>query len=331
MLKRKLTVETFYIDNQKKLKLRLLNSDAGFNRIISTKQLNRPALAIAGFLDPFTYDRLQILGNTEINFLSNLSEKKRKDSLEKVLSYEIPCLVITDNNEAPKELISIATRRRICVFHTKFATTDFSHLLGDYLYREFAPRTTIHGSLVDIYGIGILFTGRSGIGKSEVALDLIERGHRLVADDVVIVTKKAEEILMGEGRELAEHHLEIRGLGLIDTRSTFGIRAVRVHKRLEVEVKLVDFDPDEEYDRTGLDEQYTTILGVKIPLIVLPMNPGKNITVIAETIALNQLLKIYGHHTPKEFNKKLIAQMRKKERNHIQELKTRDFLDKDFE
>ena len=143
--------------------------------------------------------------------------------------------------------------------------------------------------------------------------------------------REEKAALGGEGRELAEHHLEIRGLGLIDTRSTFGIRAVRAHKRLEVEVKLVDFDPDEEYDRTGLDEQYTTILGVKIPLIVLPMNPGKNITVIAETIALNQLLKIYGHHTPKEFNKKLIAQMRKKERNHIQELKTRDFLDKDFE
>jgi HPr kinase/phosphorylase len=190
---------------------------------------------------------------------------------------------------------------------------------------------TIHGSLVDVYGIGLLFTGRSAIGKSEIALDLVERGHRLVADDVVIITKKAEEILMGEGRELVEHHLEIRGLGLIDMRSTFGIRAVRVHKRIEVEVRLVDFDPNSDYERTGLDNQETTILGVKLPLIVLPINPGKNITVIAETIALNQLLKIYGHHTAEEFNKKLIQRMREKEKKHLQELKMRDFLDKDFE
>ncbi len=331
MHKKSLTVRKFYLDNRTKLKLELLNSDSGFERIIATPELNRPGLALAGFLDLFTYDRIQILGNTEMRYLFSLSPDKRRESLERVLQYEIPCLVVTEKNEVPTELISIAIRRQICVFRTQYATTKFSHLLSDYLNHIFAPRTTIHGTLVDVYGIGILFTGRSGIGKSEIALDLIERGHRLVADDVVIVTKRSEEILMGEGRELAEHHLEIRGLGLIDTRNTFGIRAVRVHKRIEVEVQLVEFDPNATYDRTGLDEQFTTILGVKIPLIVLPINPGKNITVIVETVALNQLLKVYGHHTAREFNKRLIEKIRQQEREHLLKLKMRDFLDKDFE
>ena len=331
MLKRHLSIGTFFSDNQKKLKLQLLNTDAGFDRKIVTLELHRPGLALAGFVDLFTYDRVQILGNTEMRFLENLNAKKRRESLENVLCYEIPCVIITDNNEVPKELISIATREQVSVFRTRYPTAQFFHMLSDYLNNEFAPRTTVHGTLVDVYGIGVLFTGRSGIGKSEIALDLVERGHRLVADDVVIITKKAEEILMGEGRELAEHHLEIRGLGLIDTRSTFGIRAVRVHKRIEVEVQLVDFDPKVDYDRTGLDEQNTTILGVSVPLVVLPINPGKNVTVIAETIALNQLLKVYGHHTPKEFNKRLVEKMHQQERKHLLELKMRDFLDKDFE
>jgi HPr kinase/phosphorylase len=251
--------------------------------------------------------------------------------MEKVLGYDIPCIIITDSNKIPREILPIAKKRKITILRTNYPTMEIFHSLGDYLNNEFAPKTTVHGTLVDVYGIGILFTGRSGIGKSEIALDLVERGHRLVADDLVIIIKKAEEILMGEGREIAEHHLEIRGLGLIDTRSTFGIRAVRVHKRVEVEVQLVEFDPKQDFDRTGLQEQFTSILDVKIPIVVLPMNPGKNITVIAETIALNQLLKIYGHYTPQEFNKKLIAKMKLQERKHLQELKMRDFLDKDFE
>ncbi len=331
MLKKTLTVGTFFADNRKKLKLQLLNSDSGFDRVITSSELNRPGLALAGFLDLFTYDRIQILGNTEIRYLFSLTPEKRRNSLEKLFQFELPCVIVTENNQVPEELLNIATRCQISVFRSRFKTTELMHYLSDYLNNEFAPRTTVHGTLVDVYGIGILFTGRSGIGKSEIALDLVERGHRLVADDVVIITKKAEEILMGEGRELAEHHLEIRGLGLIDTRSIFGVRAVRVHKRVEVEVQLVDFDPNMDYERVGLDEQTTTILGVKIPLVVLPINPGKNVTVIAETIALNQLLKIYGHHTAKEFNKRLLEKMREQERKHLLELKMRDFLDKDFE
>ena len=184
---------------------------------------------------------------------------------------------------------------------------------------------------MDVYGIGLLFTGRSGIGKSEIALDLVERGHRLVADDSVIVTKKGEEILMGTGNDISEHLIEVRGLGLLDMRQMFGIRGVRVQKRVEVVVRLVDFDPEADYDRIGLDTKIEDILGVELPLVILPINPGKNITVIAEAIAMNQQLKIHGHNTPEEFNRRLMERMKSKERAHLKELQRRDFLDKDFE
>ncbi|RMI04932.1 MAG: HPr kinase/phosphorylase [Calditrichaeota bacterium] len=326
-----LKVGQFYKQCREKLKLELLTSDAGFSREIVESDLHRPGLALAGFIDLFTYHRVQVLGNTEIRYLNSLTPEQRTESLERVLQFDIPCIILTDSNDPPPELLQIATRRYICVFRTSYATTIFSHLLSDYLQQVFAPTVSVHGTLVDVYGIGLLFTGRSGIGKSEIALDLVERGHRLVADDMVIITKKAEEILMGEGKDVSEHIIEVRGLGLVDVRQIFGIRAVRIHKRVEVEVNLVDFDPNADYDRTGLDEQTTEILGVEIPLVTLPINPGKNITVIAETIALNQLLKIYGHHTPTEFNRRLIEKMKRQEREHLRRLKTRDFLDKDFE
>lgn len=332
MEKRKLTVGGFYKEYARRLKLELVNSDAGFEREITESDLHRPGLALAGFIDLFTFNRVQILGNTEIRYLQSLDSRKRQQSLEKVMAFEIPCIIVTNSNKIPRELQQIATRRYICIFRTGFATTLFYHLLSDCLQNFFAPRVSVHATLVDVYGIGVLLTGRSGIGKSEIALDLVERGHRLVADDMVIITKKADEILMGEGRDVSEYLIEVRGLGLIDVRRTFGIRAVRVHKRVEVELRLVEFDPQADYDRTGLDEQYTSILDVRVPLVVLPINPGKNITVIAETIALNQLLKeVYGYHTAREFNKRLMEKMKMQEREHLKQLKTRDFLDKDFE
>ncbi len=332
MLKVSLNVGKLYRDIRVKLKLELMNSDAGFSREIEESELHRPGLALAGFSELFTFHRIQILGNTEISYLASLTPARRREAIERVLQFEIPCIIVTDGNDVPKELLQTATRRYICVFRTSYNTTMFSHLISDYLHNIYAPRSTVHGTLVDVYGIGVLFTGRSGIGKSEIALDLVERGHRLVADDMVIITKKADEILMGEGRDISEYLIEIRGVGLIDVRQIFGVRGVRVHKRIEVEVQLVDFDKSANYDRIGLDEQTRNILGVEIPLIVLPINPGKNITVIAETIAMNQLLKeVHGHHTPKEFNRRLMEKMKRQEREYMKQLKTRNFLDKDFE
>ena len=331
MIKSHLTVKKLYQEAQKSLKLELLTSNKGFTREIRESELHRPGLALAGFIELFTYHRVQILGNTEIRYLKSLPEVEKKEALERVLQFEIPCIFITESNEVPPHLVKVANQHNICIFRSSYATTVFAHLLSDYLQDIFAPRMAVHGTLVDVYGIGMLFTGRSGIGKSEIALDLVERGHRLVADDMVIITKKAEEILMGEGRDISEHIMEIRGLGLIDVRQVFGIRGVRVHKRIEVVVRLVEFEPEADYDRTGLDEQTTNILGVDIDMVVLPINPGKNITVIAETIAMNQLLKIHGHHTPTEYNKRLIEKMKQQERTHLEQLKNRNFLGKDFE
>ncbi len=324
-----LTVRTLLSETQSQLKLKLVCSENGLNRKITTSELHRPGLALSGFVELFTHDRIQILGNTEIKYLSGLQPSALTRSIDRFIEFEIPAIIVTNNNPVPKQLIEAATRRYISIFSTPFSTTRLIHLLSEYLESKFAPRVSMHGSLVDVYGIGILFTGRSGIGKSEIALDLVERGHRLVADDLIIVTKKAEQVLIGSGREIAEHILEIRGIGLIDVRQMFGIRGVRMQKRVEVVVKLVDWDKNLDFERVGLEDKTTEILGVELPEITLAINPGKNITVIAETIAMNYLLRMYGYHTPKEFNKRLKKYM--KEKDLVPIYKDRDYLEKDFE
>ena len=319
-----LEVGLFFKDNEERLNLDLVTTREGLRRKITQKNLHRPGLALAGFLELFTFDRIQILGNTEMSYLRNLSSKDKKAKFQKVFEYDIPCLIVTDSNPVPSEMIEEANRKKLAVFSTTHSTTVFIHLLSDYLDDKFAPKITIHGSLVDVYGTGLLFTGRSGIGKSEIALDLVERGHRLVADDVVIVTKKAEGILMGSGPEMLKHFLEIRGVGIIDVRQMFGVRAIRLQKRVEMEVELVDWDGSESYERIGLDEEFKDFSGVKIPLIKLPIYPGKNITVIAEVIALNLHLKIYGYHPAQAFNARLMDAL-------LDKKQVSNYLDKDYE
>ena len=324
-----ITVRTLLRENQERLKLQLLCSENGLNRKIVTSEMHRPGLALSGFVELFTSDRLQILGNTEIKYLYSLPPRQLTRSIDRFIEFEIPAIIVTNNNEVPEYLIQAATRRYISILRTPLSTTRAVHLLSEYLEEKFAPRTSMHGSLVDVYGIGMLFTGRSGIGKSEISLDLVERGHRLVADDLVIITKQAEKVLIGKGREIAQHVLEIRGVGLIDVRRIFGIRGIRMQKRVEVEVHLVDWDSAKEYDRTGLEDKTTEILGVEIPQIMLPIHPGKNITVIAETIALNHLLKTYGYHAAKEFNKRLKEYMMSKD--EVPLYQDHDYLKKDKE
>ncbi|MFQ5825230.1 MAG: HPr(Ser) kinase/phosphatase [bacterium] len=323
-----LTVEKLFNDTKEKLQLELLNNKASFNRQIEEADLNRPGLALTGFVEVFTYKRIQIIGNTENAYLKTLSDVERKRALNKVFSFKIPCLIITERNEPPDELIEISNEKGISIFRTPFKTTKLMHLLSDYMDEKFAPQIIVHGSLVDVYGIGVLFTGRSGIGKSEIALDLVERGHRLVADDVVNISRKAEGILIGTAGEMLQHHMEIRGLGIVDVRSVFGIRSIRLQKRIEVEVQLEEWNDSVDYERIGLDESTTEILDVEIPMVKLPIFPGKNITVIAEVIALHQLLKIYGHHPAQEFNERLIKKMQGK---IVKEKYLEDYLDRDFE
>ena len=324
-----ITVRTLLAENGARLKLELLCAENGLNRKITKSDLHRPGLALSGFVELFTSDRIQILGNTEIRYLSGLDEEQLKKSIKRFIEFEIPAIIITENNPVPGHLLQAATKRYISIMRTPFSTTRLVHLLGEYLEGKFAPTLSQHGTLVDVYGIGILLTGRSGIGKSEIALDLVERGHRLVADDVVIITRESEEILTGQGSQFAQFLLEIRGMGLIDVRRIFGIRGVRMKKRVEVVVKLVDWEKSKEYDRTGLQDKNTLILDVAIPQIILPIHPGKNITVISETIALNHLLKTYGYHAPKEFNKQLKQRMKTK--NIIPLDKDADYFKKDRE
>jgi len=324
-----ITVRTLLTERQSPLKLKLVCSENGLNRKITSSDFHRPGLALSGFVDLFTWNRVQILGNTEMSYLSGLDKNALRKSVDRFIEFEIPAIIVTNDNPIPEDLIQAATRRYISIFSTPYSTTKLVHLLSEYLEDKFAARTSIHGSLVDVYGIGILITGRSGIGKSEVALDLVERGHRLVTDDLVIITKKAEDVLIGSGKELSEHILEIRGIGLVDVKRIFGIRGVRMQKRVEVELHLVEWQKDMEYDRTGLDDKTTEILGVEISQIVLPINPGKNITVIAETIAMNHLLRMHGYHTAKEFNKRLKDFMKQKDASQLH--LDSSFLHRDYE
>lgn len=280
------------------------------DKIIKEKEFHRPGLALAGYVDLFTHSRVQVVGNTEIKYLKQLTRKDRIVTLKRFFSFDIPCLIITSNNKVPNELLKIADERNVPVFTTPYQTTRFVHFISDFLDDQFSSQVAIHGSFVDVYGVGLLFCGKSGIGKSEITLDLVERGHRLVADDIVVISKKGESVLMGAGTSLVKHFMEIRGLGIIDIKQIFGIRAIRYQKRVEVIVELEDWDSSKDYDRTGLDSRTISLLGIDIETIKLPIFPGKNITVIAEVIALNYLCKHYGYDAAKVFGKRLEAKIK---------------------
>jgi len=313
-----LDVKTLFQENRQRLKLEVVNSESSFAKPILEGDLHRPGLALAGFVKVFTYQRVQIFGNTEMRYLNDLAQDERLKALRTFMQFDIPCIIVTEKNEIYPEMIDIANDNGISIFHTPLKTSQLIQLLSDYMDQKFAPTTTVHGSLVDVYGTGVLFTGRSGIGKSEIALDLVERGHRLVADDVVNISRQAGDILMGRGSELLQYHMEIRGLGIIDVRNLFGINSVRPQKRVEVEVYLEEWNKEEEYERIGLDELSATYLDVEIPLVKLPIFPGKNITVIAEVIALNHMLKTFGHNTAEQFSERLLRKIQSKQNQRLE-------------
>ncbi len=292
--------------------LELIAENDGFSKKIREGSIHRPGLALAGFLDLFTYNRVQIFGNTEIKFLHSLPDEKRIQSLKKFFEYDIPCIVFSNDHTPNEKFIDFARERKVSIFKSKHATTKLIYFLSDFLDDQFAPQCSIHGSFVDVYGVGLLFVGISGIGKSEIALDLVERGHRLVADDLIIATRKGEGVLMGTGSKIMKHFLEIRGLGLLNVEKIFGIRAIRYQKRIEVVVVLEVWDENKDYTRTGLDKQTINILGIELPMVILPILPGKNVTVIAEVIALNYLLKHYGYDAAEDMQERIKQQIQEK-------------------
>lgn len=326
--KENITVEFFYNHTCDRFKLHLLNERVGFDRLIKDPNLHRPGLPLAGFLELFSYNRIQVFGNTEMRYLLKLSGEERKAALENIFKYDIPCLVITNDHPPTSEMTELANKYKIPIFGSVYSSTKAIFLISDFLDDQFAPRLSVHGSLVDVYGVGMLFVGKSGIGKSEVALDLVERGHRLVADDVVILTKKGEGILMGSGTEIVKHFMELRGIGIIDVRSMFGVRAIRFQKRLEVVIELEVWNEKSDYTRTGLDDSSTTMLDVEIPHVKLPIIPGKNITVVSEIIALNYLLKHYGYDAAKVLQDRITSRIQQKSAEMNRAI---DYFEHDFE
>lgn len=328
-IKSSITVGFLFESNKDRLRLTSLAGDKGFNKEIKDKNIHRPGLALAGYVDLFRFDRIQIFGNTEMRYLEHLDPQKRLATLQTLFQFDIPCIMVTNSNPVDEVFLRLAKEHDVPVLQSTFETTKFVYILSDFLDDQFAPQTVVHGSFVDVYGIGLLLIGRSGIGKSEIALDLVERGHRLVADDVVMITRKGEGIIMGSGTDLVKHFMEIRGLGLIDVRSMFGIRAIRFQKRVELVVELMEWRPDEDYTRTGLDVDGMDLMGVQVPHVELPIFPGKNVTVICEVIALNYLLKHYGYDAAKEFTSRLEAVITEKSK-HIGQ-RAIDYFEHDFE
>jgi HPr kinase/phosphorylase len=307
------------------LQLEALTGEVGLDRDIPSPEVSSPGLVLAGYTARFTgADRIHILGETEITYLGSLDTAARRKALETFFSFDLPCVIITKGQDPPDELLALAAAKGVAVIRTRLKTAEFYRRLKPFLDDAFAPTTTVHGSLADVFGVGLLFRGRSGIGKSECVLDLVERGHRLVADDVVHVTRRGHDVLIGRGHEVSRHYMEIRGVGLIDINALFGVRSVRQQKRIEVVVQLEDWDTSREYDRTGLDSQETDLLGVSLPLVTVPLNPGKNLTVICEIVAMNHLLRYSGVDSAHTFNERLIRRMR--EKRELQE-----YLEEDYE
>jgi HPr kinase/phosphorylase len=285
----------------------LINIDLS-KKYITVVDVYRPALVLAGYSGNFLPERIQILGEAEISYLFQMCADEQKQAINNLVHFTtIPAIIISKNLEPPAYLIQRCLETNIPLFVTDCDTTPFIHNLTSFLKVQLAQVYHAHGTLVDVHGVGLLLSGDSGIGKSEIALDLIERGHRLVADDIVTLRKLSGEVIMGYANERIGHNMEIRGVGIINVEPIFGIRSIRVQKRVEVIVNLIRWKPDlsADLDRAGLEEQQTSILGVPVSQVIIPIFPGKNITVICEVIAMRHMIMAYGKNMALDFEKSL--------------------------
>lgn len=291
----------------KDLELEVIYSPDNVVLNIKTSDINRPGLQLAGFFDYFAFDRLQALGKVEMTYLNILNPDVREFSLNEYFSYDIPCIIVSRNMEIPDYLEEAARKFKKPLLRTSRVTTNLIHSLTMYLDDLMAPRITQHGVLVDVYGVGVFLTGESGIGKSETALELIKRGHMLIADDAVEIFRLNNNILVGEAPKLIRHFMEIRGIGIIDIRSMYGVGAVLDRKEINLEIYLEFWDRNKEYDRLGLEEEYTELLGVKLQKLVLPVRPGRNLAIVLEVAARNWRQKAMGYNAAQELDKRLNA------------------------
>jgi HPr kinase/phosphorylase len=307
----KITVKKLYEDNKNQWELEILAGSNGMERYIQVVEVNRPGLALAGYFGYFAYERVQVLGKTEITYLNKLSSKKVYSIFNKVFNYDIPCCIITRRLTPPPQLIEIANKTKKALLRTNLKTTSFISKLSTYLEDNLAPSVIIHGTLVDVFGIGILILGKSGIGKSECSLSLIKRGHRLVADDVIHIRRSSENTLIGRKDENLGYKMEIRGVGIIDVKELFGISSVRDDKQVELVAVMEEWKKGKEYERLGIDEKKYTILDVDIPKIVIPVRPGRDIALILELAAVNLRAKKMGISIAKSFEEEILNRLRK--------------------
>lgn len=300
----------------KALSLQVLSPSSRKEWDLSTAELNRPGLQFVGFYEHFAYDRPQVVGLTEMAYLESLPDDLRRERLESYFSYPIPCVVLCRGMKPTEDMLELAAAHDVALLSTEQVTTRFFGNAMNYLNRSLAPRATLHGVLVDVYGVGVLITGESGVGKSEAALELVKRGHQLVADDVVDVCKVNDNRLTGESPETVRHFMEIRGIGIIDIKAMYGVGAVLMSKSIDLVIHLEAWKEKKAYDRLGLSDDFTTIMDVRVPQVVLPVRPGRNLAIIIEVAARNFSLKHMGYSAAKELDRRLNEMMNNAMKNN---------------
>lgn len=313
---RHVKVQDLLGDDASDLQLRSI-AEGDTTRIITAHRIQKPGLALTGYTDFVQKGRVQILGSTELTYLERLNDEARATSCAVFCKCDVPVVVCTKGLRVPDALADAATQAKLPLLMSPQNTDVLIARIESWLEDRLAPQTTMHGVLLDVYGVGVLLLGKSGIGKSELALDLVQRGHRLVADDMVTIRRRGAESLLGAGTALTKHNLEVRGLGILNISDLFGVSAVRDRKRIELVAELVDWREDEEYDRLGLDDRVFTILDVDVPLITVPVRAGRNMGVILEVAARNQLLKARGRSSALELHERLARELaRGRARSH---------------
>lgn len=310
-------VQHLYEQHAKYLGMELIAGSLGLSRRINKAEVHRPGLSLTGYLKGFVSARILVTGKQEIEFLRELEPKIRTQRLQAILSTSTPAVIVARGCVPPKELVALSEKMQIPLFRATLSATNLLSRITFLLLEEFCPSVTLHGTLVEVFGVGVLIQGESSVGKSEAALGLIERGHRLISDDVVRVKKKEGSYLVGSGPELTRHLMEIRGIGIINVAHLYGAVCVRPDKGIDIVVKLEEWDDQHFYDRVGLDEKFIDILGVSVPYHLLPVKPGRDVVLLLETIALNHRLKDMGYNSAKEFNAKLLETIARRQKKRL--------------
>ena len=308
--KNAITVEHFYNEMKDPLKLEIVAGQQGLSRTIKVAELNRPGLAFAGYFDYFASKRIQVIGKVELFYLNNMTPRLRQVRIRDLFQQQIPCVIISRRYKPLKELVDYANKYEVPLLRSPLITMTLLNRATLFLENAFAPTISVIGDLMEVFGIGVMIRGKSGVGKSECALGLIKKGHRLVADDSFKIKREDNMTLLGHGKKLTRHHMEIRGIGIINVQTLFGAGCVRESKRIDLVIDLEPWQPDKEYERLGIEDNTVTILGVHLPRIEIPVKPGRDMVMLVETACLNHRLKLGGYHAAKDFNTELLAVMK---------------------